>query len=109
MKIFNRNIVIFVCLFLVAALFLSCASKGRVEADSGYQIVMGTFAHIVAVAQNAGTAKDCIRTALEEIHKVDNLMSDYKSDSDISRANREAYEKPVQVSEQTFEVLQHEC
>ena len=106
MKIFNRNIVIFVCLFLVAALFLSCASKGRVEADSGYQIVMGTFAHIVAVAQNAGTAKDCIRTALEEIHNVDNQMSDYKSDSDISRANREAYEKPVQVSKSTFEVLQ---
>ena len=106
MKIFSRNIVIVACCFLVAALFLSCTGKGRVDADSGYQIVMGTFAHIVAVAQNAGTAKNCIRAALEEIHKVDNLMSDYKSDSDISRVNREAYEKPVQVSEATFEVLQ---
>jgi thiamine biosynthesis lipoprotein len=106
MKKFSRNIVIIACFFLVAVPFLSCAGKGRVDVDSGYQIVMGTFAHIVAVAQNAGTAKNCIRAALDEIHKVDNLMSDYKSDSDISRANREAYEKPVQVSEQTFEVLQ---
>jgi thiamine biosynthesis lipoprotein len=106
MKIFSRNMVIFACLFLVAVSFLSCTGKGRVDADSGYQIVMGTFAHIVAVAQNAGTAKKCIRAALEEIHKVDNLMSDYKSDSDISRVNREAYEKPVQVSKSTFEVLQ---
>jgi thiamine biosynthesis lipoprotein len=106
MKILSRNMVIFACLFLVAVSFLSCTGKGRVDADSGYQIVMGTFAHIVAVAQNAGTAKKCIRAALEEIHKVDNLMSDYKSDSDISRVNREAYEKPVQVSKSTFEVLQ---
>jgi thiamine biosynthesis lipoprotein len=106
MKIFRRNKVIFACIFLVAVSFLSCTGKDRVEADSGYQIIMGTFAHIVAVAQNAGTAKNCIRAALEEIHKVDNLMSDYKSDSDISRVNREAYEKPVQVSKSTFEVLQ---
>jgi thiamine biosynthesis lipoprotein len=106
MKIFSRNMVIFACLFLVAVSFFSCSGKGRVDADSGYQIVMGTFAHIVAVAQNSGTAKNCIEAALDEIHKVDNLMSDYKSDSEISQVNREAYEKPVQVSEPTFEVLQ---
>ena len=106
MKRFGRIIVIFACLSLVAASLLSFTGKGPVDADSGYQIVMGTFAHIIAVAQNAGTAKKCIRAALEEIHKVDDLMSDYKSDTDISRVNREAYEKPVQVSEATFEVLQ---
>jgi thiamine biosynthesis lipoprotein len=106
MKRFGRIIVIFACLSLVAASLLSFTGKGPVDADSGYQIVMGTFAHIIAVAQNAGTAKKCIRAALEEIHKVDDLMSDYKSDTDISRVNREAYEKPVQVSEPTFEVLQ---
>jgi thiamine biosynthesis lipoprotein len=87
-------------------LFLSCTGKDRVEADSGYQIVMGTFAHIVAVAKDTGTAKECIRAALEEIHKVDNLMSDYKSDSEISRVNSQAHEKAVQVSESTYEVLQ---
>jgi thiamine biosynthesis lipoprotein len=105
-RILSRTIVIFACLSLVIVSFLSCTGKGRVDADSGYQIVMGTFAHIVAVAQNAGTAKKCIRAALEEIHKVDNLMSDYKNDSEISQVNREAYEKPVQVSESTYEVLQ---
>jgi thiamine biosynthesis lipoprotein len=106
MKIFSRTIVIFACLSLVAASFLSCTGKGPVDADSGYQIVMGTFAHIIAVAKDTGTAKKCIRASMEEIHKVDDLMSDYKSDSEISRANKEAYEKPVQVSEPTFEVLQ---
>jgi thiamine biosynthesis lipoprotein len=66
---------------------------------------MGTFAHVVAVAKDTGTARKCVRAALEEIHKVDDLMSDYKSDSEISRINAEAAVHPVQVSESTFEVL----
>jgi thiamine biosynthesis lipoprotein len=106
MKRSGCNIVILVCLSLVLVPFLSCTGKNRVDADSGYQMIMGTFAHIVAVAEDSGTAKKCIQAALEEIHKVDNLMSDYKSDSEISRVNREAYEKAVQVSESTYEVLQ---
>lgn len=105
MKRFSRNIVIYSCLSLVVVSFLSCKGKDRADADSGYQIVMGTFAHIVVVAEDSGTAKKCIQAALEQIHNIDNLMSDYKSDSEISRVNREAFEKTVQVSESTYEVL----
>jgi len=85
--------------------FLSCSGRDRADADSGYQIIMGTFAHVVAVAEDSGTAEKCVRAALEEIHKVDELMSDYKSDSDIGRANAQAAKQPVQVDESTFEVL----
>jgi thiamine biosynthesis lipoprotein len=106
MKRFGRNIVILVCLSLVAVSFISCAGNDRADADSGYQMIMGTFAHIVAVAQDSDTAEKCVRAALDEIRKVDDLMSDYKKDSEISRVNREAFEKAVQVSESTYEVLQ---
>jgi thiamine biosynthesis lipoprotein len=106
MKRCSRIIVILVCLSLVVVSSLSCADKGQSDADSGYQIVMGTFAHIVAVAKDTGTAKKCVKAALEEIHKVDNLMSDYKKDSEISQVNSQAYEKPFQVSESTYEVIQ---
>ena len=105
-RIFSRNIIILVCLSLGATPFLSCSDRDRADADSGYQLIMGTFAHVVAVAEDSGTAKKCVEAALEEIHKVDVLMSDYKSDSEISRANREAFEKAVKVSETTYEVLQ---
>jgi thiamine biosynthesis lipoprotein len=104
-RIFSRNIVILVCLSL-AAMFFSCADRDRANADSGYQMIMGTFVHVVAVAEDSGTAKKCVRTALDEIRKVDELMSDYKSDSEISRVNREAGEKAVRLSEATYEVLQ---
>jgi thiamine biosynthesis lipoprotein len=105
-RIVSRNIVILVCLSLVAVSFFSCAGRERADADSGYQMIMGTFVHIVAVAEDSGTANKCVRAALEEIHKVDELMSDYKSDSEISRVNKEAFEKAVKVSDSTYEVLQ---
>ena len=105
-KLFSRTMVILVCLSLVAVSFFSCAGKDRADADSGHQMIMGTFVHVVAVAEDSGTAKKCVRAALEEIHKVDDLMSDYKSDSEISRANREAGERAVRLSESTYEVLQ---
>jgi thiamine biosynthesis lipoprotein len=105
-RIFSRAVIILVCLSVIAMLFFSCAGKDRADADSGHQLVMGTFAHIVAVAEDSGTARKCVRAALEEIHKVDNLMSDYKSDSEISQINREAGEKAVKVSKSTYEVLQ---
>ena len=98
--------VIIVCLSLATVSFFSCSGRERVDADSGYQMIMGTFVHVVAVAEDAGTAKKCVRVALEEIRKVDDLMSDYKSDSEISRVNREADKRAVKVSESTYEVLQ---
>jgi len=101
-----RSGAIFACGFLAAVSWFSCAGKGPVEADSGDQLVMGTFAHVVAVANDSGTAEKCVAAALEEIRRVDELMSDFKSDSDIGRANAEAAEHPVQVSESTYEVLQ---
>ena len=105
-RILSRLITILVCLLFAAVSFFSCAKRGRVDADSGYQMIMGTFAHIVAVAEDKGTAKKCVQAALEEIRSVDDLMSDYKSDSEISRLNRVANEKAVQVSDSTYEVLQ---
>ncbi|MBN2592866.1 MAG: FAD:protein FMN transferase [Sedimentisphaerales bacterium] len=105
MNIFGRIIVILVCISLIVVLFISFAGKDRAEADSSYQMIMGTFAHVVAVAENSSTAEKSVRAALEEIRKVDDLMSDYKNDSEISRANRDAFDRSVKVSEPTYEVL----
>jgi thiamine biosynthesis lipoprotein len=96
---------VFVCLSLVAVSYFSSAGRGQVDVDSGYHLVMGTFARVVAVAKDSGTAQKCIQAALAEIRCVDELMSDFKSDSEIGRANAEAAEHPVQVGESTFEVL----
>jgi thiamine biosynthesis lipoprotein len=79
---------------------------GRADVDSGKRIVMGTFARVIGVAAEADTAKRSIEAAFAEITKVDELMSDYKEDSEISEVNREGFKRAVEVSEPTYEVLQ---
>lgn len=102
----SRVVAVLFCVSLVGASHFSCAPSKPVKVDSGHQIVMGTFARVVVIAQSRDAGLKCIRAALAEIHKVDELMSDYKSDSDIGRANKEAAERAVPVSESTYEVLQ---
>ncbi|MHC4559393.1 MAG: FAD:protein FMN transferase [Planctomycetota bacterium] len=102
----SRTVIILLCISVVAVSYFYTAGKKRVEIDSGNRLVMGTFARVVAVAEDSGTAEKCIQAAFEEINKVDDLMSHYKSDSEISRVNRDGAKRPVQVSESTYEVLQ---
>ncbi|MHC4337228.1 MAG: FAD:protein FMN transferase [Planctomycetota bacterium] len=89
---------------LIAALLLLPTRPA--ETDSGHRLVMGTFARVVVVAPNAKTAKQSIDAAFAQINKVDELMSDYKDDSEISHVNRDAFKQPVKVGKPTFEVLQ---
>jgi len=104
---------IIVFAFLIAALYFfapakdeSVCSAGRVNVDSGMRVVMGTFARVIAVAADSDTAKGCIEAAFVEIEKVDELMSDYKDDSEISELNRDGFGRAVAVSKSTYEVLQ---
>ena len=97
--------IVFFVLALILTLYVF-GKKSRIEADSGYRLVMGTFAHLKAIAKDKNTAEKCIEAAFAELKKVDDLMSDYKSDSQISRVNRDAFKKAVKVDESTFGVLQ---
>ena len=76
------------------------------EFESGYRLVMGTLARIIIVAPNRKIAEKAAEDAFAAIEDVDNLMSDYKDDSEISIVNKEAFQRAVQVSEPTFEVIQ---
>jgi len=91
---------------LIMAIYFSARSNRQVELDSGHRLIMGTFARAVVIAEDLNTAKKCIENAFAEIHKVDDLMSDYKSDSEISRVNREGFKTAIRLSQSTYEVLQ---
>jgi len=94
---------------IIAAIALIAAlcfwPTSHAEADSGHRLVMGTLARVVAVAPDMRTAKQSIEAGFAEINKVDKLMSDYKSESEISEVNRNAFKQAVKVSKSTFEVL----
>jgi thiamine biosynthesis lipoprotein len=102
-----RNIAIFViAVFVIVMMFISIFTLRPAELESGYRLVMGTFAHVIVVAKDTNTCQKCIEAAFAAMDRVDALMSDYKTDSEISLINQNAAEYPVQVGESTFEVLQ---
>lgn len=107
-KIFIVIVVILVSIAAWLYFFVDVkkAPVGRVDVDSGKHIVMGTFAHIIAVASDSVTAEKCIEAAFAEIENIEDLMSGYKYDSEISELNRDGFRRAVAVSEPTYEVLQ---
>ena len=90
--------------FITAVLFLSILHR-PVVLESGFRTVMGTFARVTVVADDAKTAKKCIQTAFKEFDDVENSMSYQKNTSEINKINRYAYAEPVKVSQTTFAVI----
>jgi thiamine biosynthesis lipoprotein len=102
----SQILIIITCVFLVLATYFFIRHKQPVEADSGYRPVMGTIAHIIAIAPNPHTANKSIEAAFGQLRNIETLMSYHRDDSELANVNRNAYKEPVKVSSQTFEVIQ---
>lgn len=103
----NRALATVVAGFLVlAGLYVALSRRAPVQLDSNYRVIMGTFSRVVAIAPNEEIAAACVEAAFAAQREVDALMSTYKADSELSRVNRLAFDEPVGVSEETFEVVQ---
>jgi len=91
-------------LFLL--LYSDQSRKRRIIVKKQY-LLMGTLVEIQLVCPASGeeAALRAIRAAREEISRLEDLMSPYRPESDISRVNREAALHPVVVSTDTFQVL----
>jgi thiamine biosynthesis lipoprotein len=105
-KVGSTIVVVFVACLVIVALYYSAGPVKQIELDSGHRMVMGTFARVVVIAKDTDAAGKCIESAFMQINKVDDLMSDYKDDSEISRLNRDGFKKAVRLSQSTYEVLQ---
>lgn len=94
--------------FLILLLFAginSSSEEKTVYRESSRRVVMGTFARFVIAAEDPHRVEKIIETGFDELVKVEELMSDYDPDSEISRVNREAYQRPVKVSRASYSVL----
>ncbi|MCI0499567.1 MAG: FAD:protein FMN transferase [Planctomycetales bacterium] len=89
----------------IAGLLWMTLKHRTVTLDSGSRITMGTFARIVVVAADPQQARDAMEAALEKIYDIERRMSDYDPNSLLSQVNRRAFEAPVAVDEELFEVL----
>jgi thiamine biosynthesis lipoprotein len=88
---------------LLAATVLSAQSQ-----DGPYRQVrrvMGSLAEIQVYHPDADVAARAMTAALDEMDRVDRLLSNYKADSELSRMNREAGTAPFTASPALYDFV----
>ncbi len=88
----------------LAAIFIciSCAEKSHDSVPiERVQLQMGTYGRVLIYEGN----NEDIGAAFAKIKELDNLLSDYNPDSEISEINNNAGVSPVKVDPQVIEVL----
>jgi basic amino acid/polyamine antiporter, APA family len=98
--------------FAIVAILVAAASLSASDtqpADAGpYQasrMSMGCLYTIEAYSPDPGTLPRVLDEAFDEVDRIDRLMSHYKTDSSLSRINREAATHPVAVEPELFDFL----
>ena len=71
------------------------------------QMHMGTLVFLTAVAQDKQLAHDAIERGFAEIHRLEQILSTWISDSELSRINAEAGQRAVEAGPETMELLEH--
>src|SRR5262245_16273654 len=66
---------------------------------------MGSTYSIVLYGYDRLQMEAAAEAAFDEVRRLDDLLSNYKSDSEWSRVNRLAAQGPVQVSRELFDLL----
>ncbi|HJX17641.1 MAG TPA: FAD:protein FMN transferase [Acidiferrobacterales bacterium] len=69
------------------------------------EAIMGTAVRVELWHDDATAARVAMSAVMDEMHRIDALMSPYKPDSELSRINREAAQKPVVISREMFDLI----
>ena len=66
---------------------------------------MGSLYTIAAYGEDRAQLSAGVGAALQEVRRIDDLLSNYKVESELSEVNRDAARKPVKVSGELFDLL----
>ncbi len=96
---------------LISSLVLSVLAAALADSQSltlvhKKKYVMGTVFEVVAYHDSPTHASNAIDEAFQEIARLDSIMSNYKSDSDLSRLNRTAHFHAESVSPDLYRVIE---
>ena len=91
-------------MFLLSFLMVGCQGTPHLVKRS--QMLMGTVVFVTAVAPDESTAQQAAKAGLDEIRRLEELLSTWIPTSELSKVNAAAGQEPVQISEETFEVLE---
>ena len=69
------------------------------------RVSMGCVYMIVVYGRDIAPLREAAAAALDEVDRIDRLMSNYKNDSELSRVNREAAERAIKVDQELFDFI----
>jgi thiamine biosynthesis lipoprotein len=94
--IFKGVLKAFPVILILACANACMAARAALYRDS--RVIMGTLFEVQVYDANAVRANGAIGAALDEMARVDRLLSNYNSASELSRMNQEAPERPFHAS-----------
>lgn len=86
-------------LFIPSTLF----AQANIEVER-IVILMGSQFQFTVVASDSSTAQKNIDLAIEEIERIENLISEWRPHTQVSEINRHAGIKPVKVNKELFDL-----
>jgi len=108
MKISQSSISLLAICALALIMLGGCAQLAPSSASviaKRAQMHMGTLVTVTAVASDKQAGDRAIQTAFDEIKRLEQLLSTWRSDSELSQVNAEAGRRSVLVSRETLEVV----
>jgi len=105
-----KRIVIFLFLAVLAGLAVSTEAA---PADPNSAVLrmeesmdsMGTTYSVVVYGPDRYKMQTAVELAFEEVRRLDQLLSNYRADSELSQLNRNAAARPVKVSKELFDLV----
>jgi thiamine biosynthesis lipoprotein len=68
-------------------------------------VAMGSAYSVVVYGEDRTHMEEAVDAAFEEVHRLDEMLSNYKPESELSEVNRAAAERPVAVTQELFELV----
>jgi thiamine biosynthesis lipoprotein len=105
-----KRIVIFLFLAVLAGIAVTTeaapadASSGVLRLEDNLDS-MGTTYSVVVYGTDRYKMQSAVELAFDEVRRLDQLLSNYRKDSELSRLKQDAAERPVKVSKELFDLL----
>ena len=93
-------------LSLLGLLLVSAGAPcARAEWLERTEAIMGTRVYVELWAEDPARGNEAIEAVMADMRRIDNLMSHYKPESELSQINAHAYQEPVQVDKELFDLI----
>jgi thiamine biosynthesis lipoprotein len=92
-------------LVLLAIAPLFAAAPATAEWMSREEPIMGTAVRVELFAKDRAAGESAMQAVIDEMNRIDRVMSPYKPESELSAINRDAPRRQMRISQEMFDLI----